>query len=63
MVIPDELAAGCGQRTRAGAHLTLQGQCEVVGVAEVEVAGQVNVLKHFQVSARKQKISQSGKGS
>ena len=50
MVIPDELATGRGDRARGCPHLTLERECEVVGVAEVEVTGEIQVLKHLQVS-------------
>lgn len=47
VVIPDEHGARCRGGTRVGAHLALQRQCEVVGVAEVEVTGQIDILKNF----------------
>ena len=47
VVIPDELATRCRERARVGAHLALKREGEVVRIAEVEVAGQVNVLKHL----------------
>lgn len=51
VVIPDEHAARCRGGAGIGAHLALQGQCEVVGVAKVEITGQINILEHFQVPA------------
>ena len=50
MVIPDELATGRGDWARVGPHLTLERESEVVGVAKVEVAGEIQVLKHLQIS-------------
>ena len=49
VIVPDELATGRGKGTQVSAHLTLKREGEVVRVAEVEVAGQVDILKHFQV--------------
>lgn len=51
VVVPGELATGSGEGSRVGAHLTLEGEGEVVRIAEVEVTGQVDVLKHLQVPA------------
>ena len=53
VVIPDELAARGREGAGIGAHLALEGESEVVRVAKVEVAGQVDILKHFQVPARR----------
>lgn len=51
VVIPDEHAARCRGGAGVGAHLALQGQGEVIGVAKVEITGQINILEHFQVPA------------
>ena len=47
VVIPDEHAARCRGGSWVGPHLALQGQREVIGVAEVEVTGQVDILENF----------------
>ena len=51
VIIPDILAAWGSQGAGAGAHLALEGESEVVRIAKVEVAGQVDILKYFQVPA------------
>ena len=51
VVVPEKHAARWRRGARVGPHLALQGQREVIGVAEVEVTGQVNVLEHLQVPA------------
>lgn len=51
VVIPNKLAARWRERPGVGPHLRLKGQSHVVRVAEVEVAGKVNILKDLQVPA------------
>ena len=51
VVVPEKHAARWRGGARVGPHLALQGQSEVVGIAEVEVTGQVNILEHLQVPA------------
>ena len=52
VIVPDELATWRGEGAWVGAHLALKGEGEVVRIAEVEVAGQVDVLKHLQIPAQ-----------
>ena len=57
VVIPGELATWCRERAGVGAHLALKRESQVIRIAEVEVAGQVNVLKHLQVPVCTSRLS------
>ena len=52
VIIPGELATGRREWTRVGSHLTLERESEVIRVAKIEVAREINILEDLHISAK-----------